>query len=128
MKMNDLKMLQERLKTLKIIQGPLAGVSNSVFRELIWKYSNPAWVYSEMISCKTILNGTEKTRHKYLNISKKEGPLCLQIVTSDPIECAKACKMLNTMAISMIDLNAGCPVKKSEKNNKVPIYYLNLTT
>ena len=111
-------LLHARLKRFKIVQGPLAGVSCSVFRDLIWQYSQPAWVYSEMISCKTILNGSEQIKNRYLHVSEHEGPVCMQIATSDPSECAKACQVLNEMPINMIDLNVGCPVKKIRKRQQ----------
>lgn len=114
----NLLSLQKRLQTLRIVQGPLAGVSLSVFRDLVWQYSNPAWVYSEMVSCKTILYGSDVIRNRFLHVSQTEGPLCLQIATSCPEECARACEQLNQYPIQMIDLNVGCPVKKIRKRNQ----------
>ena len=110
--------LHDRLNTYKMIQGPLAGVSSVPFRELIWRYSTPAWVCSEMTSCKTILYGSEHIKRRYLSIGEQEGPLCLQIATSDPLECAKACAEINKYPISVVDLNAGCPVKKIRKRGQ----------
>ena len=110
--------LLSRLLQYQIVQGPLAGVSSVPFRDLIWQYSQPAWVYSEMISCKTILSGNEQIKNRYLQTSAQEGPLCMQIACSDPDECARACSVLNQLDISMIDLNVGCPVKKIRKRGQ----------
>lgn len=107
--------LVSRLQALKLVQGPLAGVSSVPFRDLIWQYSQPAWVYSEMTSCKTILSGSDVIKRRYLQTSHTEGPLCLQMATSDPDECARACAVLNQLDISLVDLNVGCPVKKIRK-------------
>lgn len=104
--------LHQRLLSHRIVQGPLAGVSSVPFRDLVWRYSQPAWVYSEMISCRTIISGSPLIKHRYLQTSAQEGPLCMQIATDNPEDCAKACAVLNQLDIAMIDLNVGCPVKK----------------
>ena len=104
--------LHQRLQSHRIVQGPLAGVSSVPFRELVWRYSQPAWVCSEMISCRTIISGSPSIKQRYLQISAQEGPLCMQIATDNPEDCAKACAVLNAPDIAMIDLNVGCPVKK----------------
>lgn len=110
--------LLERMQRYKIIQGPLAGVSSVVFRDLIWKYSQPAWTYSEMIAAKTILHPTAHTQKRYLSVSAGEGPLCLQIACGDSAEAAQVCTRLNGLNISMIDLNVGCPVKKIRRRGQ----------
>ncbi len=110
--------LRERLLQYKLVQGPLAGVSSVPFRDLIWRFSQPAWVYSEMISCQTILSGSLEIRHRYCQTSATEGPLVMQIAASDADTCARACVVLNQLDISMIDLNVGCPVKKIRKRGQ----------
>lgn len=107
--------LIDRLKRLRIVQGPLAGVSTSAFRELIWQYSNPAWVCSEMVSCQTIMHGHEQIRKRYLHVGENEGPVCLQIAAKNPQEAATACQIISDLPFAMIDLNVGCPVKKIRK-------------
>ena len=100
---------------IPLIQGPLAGVSNAVFRSLVWDYSDILLVCSEMISVKTILNGSELIKKRYLSRAENERALCYQISGDDPIDMAKAVTLLTNMGADAIDLNCGCPVKKIRK-------------
>jgi tRNA-dihydrouridine synthase B len=95
-----------------IIQGPLAGISCSPFRELIWRYSQPAFSCTEMMSCKTLLYQSKFAERRYTHIDPKEGPVCFQLAGNDPYELAEATKRVTDCGATLIDLNCGCPVKK----------------
>lgn len=95
-----------------LIQGPLAGISCAPFRLLTWRYSQPAFTCTEMISCKTILNQPEKTKDRYMMKAEGEGPVCFQLSGTDPQELAEAVKRVTEYGADLIDLNCGCPVKK----------------
>lgn len=95
-----------------IIQGPLAGVSCAPFRLLTWKYSNPAFSCSEMISCKTLIHQSKSSYQRYITKDPEEGPTCFQLSASNPIELAEATKRVTDYGADLIDLNCGCPVKK----------------
>jgi tRNA-dihydrouridine synthase B len=94
-----------------LVQGPLAGVSCAPFRALAWEYGNPAFCYTEMISCKTLLYSPHSHR-RYVYKGPSEGPLCFQLSSNDPNELAQATKMSTDLGADLIDLNCGCPVKK----------------
>ncbi len=100
-----------------IIQGPLAGVSAAPFRQLVWQYSQPAYVCSEMISCKTILQAPQFAHQRFIKKAADEGPLCVQLSTSEPTELAQAVKIVSDFDVDLIDLNCGCPVKKIRKKS-----------
>ena len=95
-----------------LIQGPLAGISCAPFRELIWRYSQPSFSCTEMISCKTILHQPKLSLQRFIRKSPKEGPVCFQLSSSDPKELAEATKYVTEYGADLIDLNCGCPVKK----------------
>lgn len=97
--------------TNNLIQGPLAGVSCAPFRYLIWKYSQPAFIYTEMISCKTILY-QPKLATRFLTVDPEEGPVCFQLSSQNPHELGEAVKRATELGATLIDLNCGCPVKK----------------
>lgn len=109
--------LEKRLADFKIVQGPLAGVSHHVFREGVWLYSEPAWVCSEMVSCHTIAHGDEALHRRFLHVSDLEGPMCLQIAAGNCQDVEAAFSVINQLKVSMVDLNAGCPVKKIRKKH-----------
>lgn len=95
-----------------IIQGPLAGVSSAPFRRLTWRYSQPAFSCTEMISCKTILHQTPASLERFIKKDPNEGPVCFQLSSSNPQELAEATKHVTGFGADLIDLNCGCPVKK----------------
>lgn len=101
--------------TNNIIQGPLAGVSSSPFRQLIWRYSQPAYVCSEMISCKTIIHNPIQTYQRFIKKAAGEGPLSVQLSANNAQELADAVKIVTDFGVELIDLNCGCPVKKIRK-------------
>jgi len=97
---------------INIIQGPLAGISCAPFRALAWRYSQPAFSCTEMISCKTLLHSSLKTQQRFIEKDPQEGPVCFQLASSDPLELAEATKKVTDLGADLIDLNCGCPVKK----------------
>jgi tRNA-dihydrouridine synthase B len=107
--------LGNKLFSSNIIQGPLAGVSCAPFRRLIWKYSQPAYSCTEMISCKTLIHQPKLALQRFVVKDPEEGPVCFQLSGSDPTELAEAVKRATDYGADLIDLNCGCPVKKIRK-------------
>lgn len=97
---------------INIIQGPLAGISNAPFRLLTWRYSQPAYTCTEMISCKTIIHQPEILRERFGYIDPQEGPVCFQLSANNANELSEAVKRVTDSGAALIDLNCGCPVKK----------------
>lgn len=97
---------------VNIIQGPLAGVSCAPFRLLTWRYSQPAFSCTEMLSCKTLLHQPAFAQQRYIAKDPNEGPVCFQLSSNDPAELAEAVKRVTDYGADIIDLNCGCPVKK----------------
>lgn len=95
-----------------LIQGPLAGVSNTPFRELVWTYSQPSYACTEMISCKTVIHDPEFIQQRFINRSPLEKNLCVQLSGDNPAEVGEAVKRVTDWGADLIDLNCGCPKKK----------------
>lgn len=93
---------------IKVIQAPLAGISDIVFRTQIRKYSSTVLMTSEMISSEMLCNNPNPSIIKF---DKIEYPLAFQLVGHKVDKMVKAAKILAPFA-SMIDINCGCPVKK----------------
>lgn len=104
--------LKDKLFPVNIIQGPLAGVSCAPFRRLTWKYSQPAFSCTEMISCKTLIHQPQIAQRRYIIKDPEEGPVCFQLSGNNPQEIAEATKIATQHGADLIDLNCGCPVKK----------------
>lgn len=104
--------LGNKIFTSNIIQGPLAGISCAPFRLLTWKYSQPAFSCTEMISCKTIINQPTKAITRFIFKDPQEGPVSFQLSGNNPQELAEATKIVTDQGADLIDLNCGCPVSK----------------
>jgi tRNA-dihydrouridine synthase B len=101
-----------KIFSVNIIQGPLAGVSCAPFRLLTSRYSKPAFSYTEMISCKTLIYQSQSSQQRFVKKEKEEGPVCFQLAASEPDELMEATKRVTDYGADLIDLNCGCPVKK----------------
>lgn len=97
---------------VNIIQGPLAGISCAPFRLLTWRYSQPAFSCTEMISCKTLIHQPILSQQRYVKKDPDEGPVCFQLSANNPTELAEVTKIVTDYGANLIDLNCGCPVKK----------------
>ncbi len=95
-----------------LIQGPLAGVSCAPFRQPIWRYGQPAYTCTEMISCKTLTHRSLRRNKRFIAIDANEGPVCFQLAGNNPADVAEAVKIATDQGASLIDLNCGCPVNK----------------
>ncbi len=96
----------------RLIQGPLAGISNRTFRRLIWQYSKPAYTTTEMICARSILARPDWCQKVFLNRAPEEKVVCLQLAGHDPDELAKAVEIVSQWNVDLLDLNLGCPQRK----------------
>jgi len=96
-----------------VIQSPLAGVTDKIFRKFIRRWAPESLLFTEMINA-TGLNlgyGVEKMTQ----ISKEEGPIGIQLFDNRPNAVADAAKESEAFGAYIIDINMGCPVKKIAK-------------
>jgi nifR3 family TIM-barrel protein len=64
-----------------------------------------------MISCHGLIYQKEKTLHMTRTVSE-ERPVALQLFGSDPDKMGQAAARVSDMAVDIIDINMGCPVRK----------------
>jgi len=107
--------LGNRIFPVNIIQGPLAGISSAPFRLLSWRYGQPALVYTEMVSCKTLIHQSRNSVSNFVRQLPGEGPLGVQLSGTSSSEIGEAVKIATDAGAATIDLNCGCPVKKIRK-------------
>lgn len=96
------------IEDIKVIQAPLAGISDVVFRGLIRKYKSKCLMTTEMISSEMLCNNPNP---RIIQFEDFEYPLAFQLVGHKVDKMVKAAKIIAPYA-SMIDINCGCPVKK----------------
>lgn len=98
----------------RLIQAPLAGYTNKVYRGLFYKFYPPAYGVSEMLPANLVIN---KASNKYLARNAVEKILAYQISGNQPQIMAQAASKLEDIGADIIDINCGCPKTKIRKKN-----------
>jgi len=96
------------INKIKVIQAPLAGISDIVFRTMIRKYKSKCLMTTEMISSEMLCNNPNP---RIIQFEESEYPLSFQLVGHKIDKMTQAAKIVAPFA-SIIDINCGCPVKK----------------
>ncbi len=96
------------INNIKVIQAPLAGISDAVFRGLIRKHNSKCLMTTEMISSEMLCNNPNP---RIIKFEEFEYPLSFQLVGHKTDKMVQSAKILAPFA-SAIDINCGCPVKK----------------
>lgn len=98
----------------KVMLAPMAGVTDLAFRT-ICKECGADLVVSEMISSRGLHYKDKKTA-ALLKTNQTEAPLIVQLFGNDPEIMAESAKTLESMGVSYLDINMGCPAPKIVKN------------
>ena len=106
-----LKIGELNLKS-KVIAAPMAGVTDTVLRQIIRMYSKNSLLMTEMLSSEALKFNREQKILTHKNI---EYPLSFQISGHKPKLMAEGAQMLEKYATA-IDINMGCPAPKIIKN------------
>jgi tRNA-dihydrouridine synthase B len=93
-----------------LVLGPLAGLTDSPMRRLC-RRMGASLVWTEMVSAKGTIRESRRT-FEFLDFVEEERPIVFQLFGANPESIAKATRILDGMSPDIIDLNAGCPVKK----------------
>jgi len=88
----------------------MAGVTDLPFRVLTRNFGS-SLCFTEMVSANGLVRRTYKS-YEYLKSSPDDRPLGVQIFGSDPDILCEAAGIVTEMGADLVDINAGCPVKK----------------
>ena len=93
-----------------IIQSPLAGVSDQIFRNFVRRWAPKALLFTEMVNAKSLelWHGEEKL----IELSEERGPIGVQLFDHRPDSMIDAAIKAESSGAFLIDINMGCPVKK----------------
>ena len=97
----------------RVLQSPLAGVSDRVFRRLVRRWCPDALLFTEMVNATSLEMG--HGRRKVEELAIEEGPIGVQLFDHRPQAMAEAAKRAQDAGAFLIDINMGCPVKKIAK-------------
>ncbi len=94
-----------------VFLAPMAGYTDSPYRCICRKYG-AGLVSSEFVSSEGLVRDSAKTR-AYLYFTEQERPIGIQIFGHDPaVMAAAAQRIANEYQPELIDINAGCAVRK----------------
>jgi nifR3 family TIM-barrel protein len=106
-----MKSFWHKMKTPILALAPMAGITDSAFRQICRKYGADV-VYSEMASVSALFYKPEKTL-ELLKFNSKERPYVVQLFGKNPEHFAKAAKIITEkIKPDGLDINFGCPAKK----------------
>lgn len=97
----------------RVLQSPLSGVTDMVFRRLVRRYAPDSMVYTEMVKAKEIHHLRELPQ--VMNIAPDESPISMQLFDSRPDFMGEAAQKAVAEGAETIDINMGCPVNKITK-------------
>lgn len=95
----------------KLILAPMAGISDRPFRELC-KQFGAGLAVSEMVASNPALRHHKRTLLK-TNHNGESGLRSVQILGTNPEQMADAAIFNEQSGAQIIDINMGCPAKKS---------------
>ncbi|MEI7664792.1 MAG: tRNA-dihydrouridine synthase [Synechococcaceae cyanobacterium ELA263] len=100
----------ERALGCRVLQSPLAGVSDRIFRELVRRWAPEALLYTEMVNATSLELG--HGRLKLEDLATEAGPIAVQLFDHRPAAMAEAARRAEAAGAFLIDINMGCPVRK----------------
>jgi len=90
--------------------APMAGITNAAFRILAAE-GGAGLVVTEMVSAESLKYKNKKS-FRMLELLPGEHPAAIQLFGADPSSMALAAQAAELAGADVIDINAGCPVKK----------------
>ena len=96
-----------------LVLAPMAGITDSPFRVLCLK-GGAGLVCAEMVSAHALHFGSPKSG-RMLQVNPQEHPVSMQIFGSDEETISAAARQAQAAGADIVDINAGCPVKKINK-------------
>ncbi len=94
-----------------LVLAPVAGHTDSLFRRLIKDLGGCGLVVSELVSTEGLTRRHAGTA-RIARFAEEERPVAIQIFGSSSARMAASAAMVEAMGADIVDVNAGCPVKK----------------
>ncbi|AFY58221.1 putative TIM-barrel protein, nifR3 family [Rivularia sp. PCC 7116] len=94
----------------RVLQSPLSGVTDMVFRRLVRRYAPDSMMYTEMVHASGLAHVKELP--KVMDVDVNERPISIQLFDCRPDFLAQAAQKAVAEGADTIDINMGCPVNK----------------
>jgi len=98
----------------RVLQSPLSGVTDKVFRRLVRRHAPASMMYTEMVSAAELHHLRQLPQ--LMDIDADEKPISIQLFDRRPDFLAEAARKAEAQGADTIDINMGCPVNKITKN------------
>jgi nifR3 family TIM-barrel protein len=103
---------KEEEKIMRIYIAPMAGVTDYTYRRIMSEF-HPDLMFTEMVSVNAVKMANEKTIKQMLRLLPNDG---VQIFGSDIDVMVETAKYIESLGVTYIDVNMGCPMPKITKN------------
>ncbi len=97
----------------RVLQSPLSGVTDLVFRRLVRRYAPESMLYTEMVHASQVRHLSELPQ--IMEVDPHEEPISVQLFDCRPDFLAEAAQMAVNEGANTVDINMGCPVNKITK-------------
>lgn len=97
----------------RVLQSPLSGVTDLVFRRLVRRYAPESMLYTEMVHASQVRHVSELPQ--IMEVDPDEEPISVQLFDCRPDFIAEAAQMAVAEGANTVDINMGCPVNKITK-------------
>ncbi|MDB9524477.1 tRNA dihydrouridine synthase DusB [Oscillatoria sp. CS-180] len=94
----------------RVLQSPLSGVTDKVFRRLVRRYAPASMMYTEMVHAAGVCH--VDTLPQIMEVDPDEHPISIQLFDCRPDFLADAARRAVDEGADTIDINMGCPVNK----------------
>jgi nifR3 family TIM-barrel protein len=97
----------------RVLQSPLSGVTDLVFRRLVRRYAPNSMMYTEMVSAQELHHLRQLPQ--IMEIDPNEQPISIQLFDCRPDFMGEAARKAVSEGAKTVDINMGCPVNKITK-------------
>jgi tRNA-dihydrouridine synthase B len=95
--------------------SPLAGYTNLPFRLIIREIGGAGLCTTDLVNSRSLLEKNRKAL-QLIQTRPQDRPLAVQLYGTIPEEMRDAAILLESLGVSSVDINMGCPVRKICKN------------
>ena len=95
--------------------SPLAGYTNLPFRLIIREIGGVGLCTTDLVNARSLMENNRKAR-QLIQTRPQDRPLAVQLYGTIPEEMRDAAVLLESLGISCVDVNMGCPVRKICRN------------
>jgi nifR3 family TIM-barrel protein len=94
-----------------LLLAPMAGVTDTAFRQVICKYGRPHAVFTEFVSCNGLCSPGRERLLVDLKYNESERPVVAQVFGNRPETFFETAKLIRELGFDGLDINTGCPDK-----------------